>query len=647
MLVYSDYRALSHPLILRKRAEQEPHAELFAAYPAGETLYFTAELDRALMARSAFLVFVRDDDGAVFRVEMKASAPLPLTAWDRYTCRVALGELCTEAGDGLFYYRLEAETVYGRLYSHGSDTEEEATLSDSAEYTGAFQLLVYREEYTTPEYLGRGVMYQIFVDRFFRGGNAPPREDAVMAASWEAEISQYPDYPGAPVANNLFYGGDLDGVRLKLPYLRSLGVTVLYLCPIFEAASNHKYDTGDYMAVDAMFGGQEALLRLLRTADACGIRILLDGVFNHTGADSRYFNRFGRYEGKGAYQSQDSPYYAWYRFRHWPDAYDCWWGVTILPAVDSGNPDFMDFVAGEEGVVATYGRMGVSGFRLDVADELNPSLIRAIRERLHAIRPDAALIGEVWEDASNKMAYGRRRRYFRGHELDSVMNYPLKDAILGFLLHGGAEEFSRISRTLYAHYPRPTGRAMMNILGTHDTERVLTVLGGRDLRGLSYAEVRDIRLTEPEREVAIRRLCVGYTILSFLPGIPCIYYGDEAGMEGGRDPFNRRTYPWGQEEERILSHYRKIGRFRAQYGAFLSDAYYRVRYAEGDVLILERFRESMRLLLLVNRGDSSADIPLQGIWTDLLSGERIAQTVRLSAESFCLLAPASGNGNKG
>lgn len=636
MLAFSDFRDIPRPLRVKKKAKIEPHAELFAAFPYAETLFFTVLIDRAFLTSEVSLRFCSDDDGRVISIPLQKTEDTAAEA-DVFSASVPMSLLCGESDNGLFWYHVEAQTVYGRLYSHGDDACEEAWLSDKIEYATPYQLTVYRDDYTTPDYLGSGVMYQIFVDRFFRGGNAPPRKDVVMASSWDQEISQFPAYPGAPLANDLFYGGDLDGVRKKLPYLQSLGVTVLYLCPIFEAASNHKYDTGDYREVDAMFGGHAALDRLLRAAEERGIKVILDGVFNHTGSDSRYFNRFSRYDSVGAYQSTDSPYYHWYRFADWPNEYICWWGVTILPTVNSSDPGFIDFIAGEDGVVADYCQKGVAGFRLDVADELSPALICAIRERLHKISPNAALIGEVWEDASNKIAYNTRRRYFRGEQLDAVMNYPLKNAIISYLLNGDAQNFAHVSTTLYAHYPRVTSEAMMNLLGTHDTERILTVLSGKSMEGLTYAEMRDIRLGQGERRLAAERLRLAYALLAFMPGIPCIYYGDEVGMEGAKDPFNRRTYPWGHEDLDILAFYRTIGQMRQKYRSLMAHGYFRVPVADGDLLVLERFTDVERMILLVNRGDREHPHFLHGDHTDVLSIEKVTGDVMLEPRSFLLL----------
>ena len=636
MLAYTNFRDIPRPLILYKASEYEARADLFAAFAHGDTLTFTASIDAAFLTRTAFLQFRSDDNGRVSEIPLAFHGRE--NGRDIYTAAISLAVLCGEGEDGLFFYHLVADTAYGRLYSHGADGRPDAWFTDDAAYASAYQLTVYRDGYRSSPLLSRGVMYQIFVDRFFRGGNAPARPDAVMADSWDAEITQYPAYPGAPLANNLFYGGDLDGVRKKLDYLSSLGVRVIYLCPIFEAYSNHKYDTGDYMQVDPMFGGRKALDRLLSAAKARGISVILDGVFNHTGSISRYFNKDGRYDSLGAYQSKESPYYSWFRFKNHPDDYESWWGIKILPAVYSDNPDYINFIAGKGGVMDTYQKAGVSGFRLDVVDELSPKLVREMRARLKGNNPDAPLIGEVWEDASNKIAYTERRQYFRGLELDSVMNYPLKNAILSFLLQKNAEDFASLTTTLYAHYPRTVSEALMNLLGTHDTVRILSVLGGRSVDGMTYEEMKDMRLSEGERAIAAARLRIASAILYTMPGIPCIYYGDEAGMEGAKDPFNRRTYPWGKEDEALLSFFRELGAYREREEDILSHGYYRTLHAKGGELVITRECGEKKLVLLANASESATfTYSLEGTYSNALTKEAVDAPLSLAPLSFVLL----------
>ncbi|MBO5898775.1 MAG: glycoside hydrolase family 13 protein [Clostridia bacterium] len=521
---------------------------------------------------------------------------------DTYRLTLDTAVLCGEHECGLFFYEL--------LFVRGADTlftnsknNVDFTLSDHS--ASQFSLLIYDKNYTAPAWFSGGVMYHIFIDRFCRGqGPARLREDAVFDPDWENGIPQYGPYPGAEVANNVFFGGNLWGIAEKLDYLRALGVTVLYLSPIFEAASNHKYDTGDYEKVDEGFGGEAALAHLLAEARARGMRVILDGVFNHTGSDSRYFDRFGRYGTNGAYTSKASPYYDWYTFRDYPDDYECWWGVKILPRLNSALPSVRDYLAGENGVAASRVREGLAGWRLDVADELSDEFLDTLRQSLHtAGKEQPLIIGEVWENAAVKIAYGHRRRYFWGGQLDSVMNYPLREGIIAFVRDGDARLLYDTLTELYGTYPRPVCHALMNLLGTHDTERILSVLGdpcvGDDR---TNAELSVARMSPEERALGLRRLRAAFSLLFTVFGVPSVFYGDEAGMEGHRDPFCRRPYPWGREETPLRDHVRDLGALRATHPC-LKDGDFRVLHIDDSTLAYERVCENDRLVVAANMSD--------------------------------------------
>lgn len=433
----------------------------------------------------------------------------------------------------------------------------------------SFQITVYDRAYTVPSWMHDGVMYQIFVDRFCDGG-APlldKKPGLVTHASWDEKPNEYSN---APLGSNLghdFFGGNLAGVIQKLPYLRKLGVTVLYLNPIFDAQSNHKYDTGDYTHVDPTFGTNEDFVRLCRAARANGIRVMLDGVFSHTGDNSVYFNRYGLYDSVGAYQSKDSPYASWYRFHDYPEEYDCWWGVKTLPEVDENCRSYRDFIIyNEDSVVAQWIARGASGWRLDVADELPDDFICELRARVKLENPEAAVLGEVWEDASNKVAYGQLRSYALGRSLDSVMNYPLRTALLNFFTgRGTARDFARTVNSLHENYPPQMFYALMNLIGSHDRARALNALSGLSGEDAPKETWRVLELDGPHYRMARQRLMALFALVCALPGMPTIYYGDEAGMQGAGDPYNRGTYPWGHEDQELIAFYaRTIARRRAE-----------------------------------------------------------------------------------
>jgi 4-alpha-glucanotransferase/glycosidase len=433
-----------------------------------------------------------------------------------------------------------------------------------------YQITVYKPS-VVPEWFKSGVMYQIFVDRFFNGYPGGkilnPKKKSLVHTHWDDTPFYIRDEKGR-VKRWDFFGGNLQGVIAKLPYLEELGVSVLYLNPIFEAASNHKYDTGDYLKIDPMYGDLETFIRLADEAKRRGISIILDGVFSHTGADSLYFNRYGHYPGLGAFQAEVSPYYPWYRLECPGGPYECWWGEEDLPNVNELEPSYLEFILGKENGVARYWlRKGARGWRLDVADELPDEFIRRLRKAVKETDPEAVLIGEVWEDASNKISYGERREYFLGEELDSVMNYPLRDVLLKYMLgRESARDAALRIMSLYENYPQENFRATMNLLGSHDRIRILTLLGDAPPeRSLTATEREEYRLSAPARERAVRRLKLMVLLQMTLPGVPCVYYGDEAGMEGYSDPYNRGTYPWGREDREILEWHKQMIWLRREY----------------------------------------------------------------------------------
>ncbi len=464
------------------------------------------------------------------------------------------------------------------------------------------RLLFYDGGYQTPDWLKDATMYHIFVDRFARGeGEVAYDADSIVCDDWQNGQVQYPPYPGAPLKNNLFFGGNLWGIVEKLDYLASLGVTVLYLSPIFRAKSNHKYDTGDYREVDAGFGGDAALDALLSAAHARGMRVMLDGVFNHTGDDSRFFNRYGSYDSVGAYQSTDSPYAHWYHFRHHPDDYECWWNIPILPRLCTDAPDCADYFLGQDGVVAHYLARGVDGWRLDVADELSEDFLFALRARAKATRADASIIGEVWENAADKIAYGARRHYLQGGQLDSVMNYPFRDAVLAYLQSGDAVALANALCDLYRSYPRCVADALMNLLGTHDTARIATVLGGEDTTGLQNCDLAVKRMSADVRARALQLLRLASVLQYTVFGFPSVFYGDEVGMEGYGDPFCRRPYPWHAQDEALLAHYRRLGAIRRDFQA-LHGGDFTVLEARDGLFVFAREKDGQRLIIAVNCG---------------------------------------------
>lgn len=496
----------------------------------------------------------------------------------------------------------------------------------SVDLGGRWQLTVYDDRGHTPAWFGSGVSYQIFPDRFCRSHIPDPAGmvgERTVHENWQDTPDFLPDEQGE-IRNRDFFGGDLPGITGKLDYLKSLGVTTVYLNPIFEAASNHRYNTADYLAIDPMLGKEEDFQTLCREAHKRGMRILLDGVFNHTGSVSRYFNADGSYPDVGAAQSAQSPYYNWYHFSRWPTEYDAWWGIKTLPAVEENHPDYREFIfGGRDSVVRHWLRFGADGWRLDVADELPDDFIAQLRCAMEEEKSDALLIGEVWEDGSNKIAYDRRRRYLLGSETHGLMNYPFRTAALQWLCGGDASDFRESMETLRENYPPDAYYSAMNFLSTHDTPRILTLLGGEpvpeDKPGRAAA-----RLSPAGYELARRRLMVGAMLLYAFPGSPTVYYGDEAGVQGYEDPLNRRTYPWGQEDERLLAWYRKLGALRCSRPS-LQQGGISYPLAAGGGLAVRRCCGSEVTVAVMNAGAEFLEVrlPWSGtIATDAMTGQQ-------------------------
>jgi 4-alpha-glucanotransferase len=475
-------------------------------------------------------------------------------------------------------------------------------LADAVVDRHPFQITVFDPTFHAPEWVKGAVVYQIFPDRYARGAefsadsaqNARLDASRILHAEWDEEVD-FVGLPGLGYTASDFYGGTLDGIRENLDSLVSLGVGVLYLNPVFESRSNHRYDTADYRRIDPMLGDESAFRALCDEAARRGIRIVLDGVFSHTGDDSRYFNRLKTYDTIGAYQEAEgkglSPYRSWYGIRKAEDGrllYDSWWGFDNLPAVHENDLSFKEFLFGEDGVLRFWLERGAAGFRLDVSDELPDGFLREFRTCVRSIRPDAFTLGEVWEDASRKVSYGSYRDFLLGRTHDSVMGYPFREALLGWLTDGfDAAAMDRRLESIRENYPADSFHAAMTLLGSHDVTRALTALSGLPDPGDRTAQAA-VRLSEERRELARERLRLAVAFQMTYPGAPSIYYGDEAGMEGFRDPFNRRTYPWGREDQDLLAFFRDLGSLRAS-TPVLRTGHYETLEAEGDRISFRRF----------------------------------------------------------
>ena len=497
-----------------------------------------------------------------------------------------------------------------------------------------FLLTVSTKKYETPNWFKGGVMYQIFPDRFNKKGSMPDIIGRVRRTDWGGLPSYKPNEKGK-VLNNDFFGGNFEGIQEKLPYLKSLGVTTLYLNPIFEAASNHRYDTSDYMKIDPFLGDEATFANLLNAAKNQGIRVILDGVFNHTGDNSVYFNKYGNYPSVGAYQSKDSPYYSWYSFQEYPHKYSSWWGIDILPEVDETSEAYQDFIFGQDGVLKKWLRFGIGGYRLDVADELPDFFLKNLRKSVKEENPDAIIIGEVWEDASCKVAYSTRREYLQGYELDSVMNYPLKDGIIRYIQTEQACELLQCERLLIDHYPKETLDSLMNILGTHDTARILTVLGGIHCQNKDEMAQNTAYLSPKDKENAIKKLKMAAILQFTLPGVPCIYYGDENGMEGHIDPFCRQCFDWTNLNDDLIDFYKSLGKMREIYRDIFKSGKFEDLQVEDGFIYYKREIKNDCVYIYVNNSSKNYQINIGNKkYVDCLTNEIIDKNIFVKPYSY-------------
>ena len=586
----------------------------YGAVPCGTAVSYTVRPLRREGWSRCVLVTQREFSGQTAELE------LPCTGQDGDRNRFS----------GIFSAPAEPELVWYwfRLFREdGSSILLDRSGYHGGENVQSWQLTVY-EESSTPAWFGCGVVYQIFPDRFCRL-ELPDPAGMVGSRTIHENWSNLPDWrPDAQgeVRNCDFFGGSLQGILSKLDDLADFGVTVLYLNPVFESASNHRYNTADYRAIDPMLGTEDDFHHLCQEAKRRGIRVILDGVFNHTGSQSRYFNADGFYSDTGAAQSPDSPYYHWYSFHPWPADYDAWWGIRTLPAVREDAPDYRDFIIrGQDSVVRHWLRAGASGWRLDVADELPDDFIGEIRTAMEETAPDSFLLGEVWEDATTKIAYSMRRRYLLGQELHGVMNYPFRTALIAYLLGGDADEFRETLESLRENYPPHAFYSLMNFLSTHDTPRILTVLGADHVPD-SKEERAVFRLSPAERQLGLKRLRLAALVLFTFPGAPTVYYGDEAGMEGWEDPFNRAGYPWGQEDSELKSFFSKLAHLRREQPA-LQTGQLHWRWTAGSLLVFARELDGQLLTTVVNAADTPQTLTLPWFGDtarDLLSSEALS-----------------------
>lgn len=437
---------------------------------------------------------------------------------------------------------------------------------------------------TPPNWVTDAIFYQIFPDRFARSTRVPKPSNL---EPWDT-----------PPTRHGYKGGDLLGVVEHLDYLQDLGINAIYLNPIFQSASNHRYHTHDYYQVDPLLGGNEAFRTLLNEAHRRGIRIIIDGVFNHVG---RGFFQFNDILENGT----SSPWVEWFIVHRFPPNayqhsdepnYEAWAGLHPLPKLNHANPEVREFIMQ---VAEHWIREGIDGWRLDVPQEITvEGFWEEFRERVKAINPEAYLVGEIWQKAPE---------WLQGSRFDALMNYPLARAIVAFTVGPNVQHelvdqteyfpwppmegttFAEELDQLFALYPWPFQLTQYNLLGSHDTARILSIANG-DEDGVRLALL----------------------LLFTLPGAPAIYYGDEIGMTGGKDPDCRRTFPWEKPETwnlPLLNHYRTLSNLRHRHPALRTGTYHPL-YSDHNVHAFLRQGTDETILTAVNTGQTTAQIAI-------------------------------------
>ncbi len=567
----------------------------FGAVSTGQQISFTFPINKAISLFSVSLILRKDN--IIKNIQMRYLGEEGEE--NLFVCGFSLDK------EGIYYYRFEIYTQEGTIFV-GKGRDSKALIGD---WLPEWQLTVFENSFSTPEWIKGGIIYHIFPDRFQRIEDKKRPKRGVFK-SWYQMLS-IGDQTGYRADD--FYGGNIKGVIDKIPYLKSLGITAIYFSPIFESSSNHRYDTGDYFKIDDLFGTEEEFKNLLSIAKKEGISIILDGVFNHTGADSIYFNKFNHYNSLGAYQSKESKYYDWFTFYDWPDKYECWWGVTVVPTISRKAKGFQEMIVEKNGVIDKWTSLGVSGWRLDVVDELSSDFVEEIRKSCKKIDKDTLVIGEVWEDASTKESYGEKRKYLLGKQLDGVMNYPFKDAIIELVKDGKVESFINTIYEICENYPKCVLDVCMTLLGSHDTIRIINELSVVNKPKTKFS--RSIYRLSPEQyKKGKDRLKIASIIQYILPGVPTIYYGDETGMQGFEDPMNRSTFPITGGDLDLVEHYNKLGKFRQKHNQMLVNSGIEL-YFRGNLLHI--LRGSLHLIVNL----SGAIISLDYVVKDEITGE--------------------------
>lgn len=497
------------------------------------------------------------------------------------------------------YYRVAVKLKPGEKYFF---------LAEDGGKTYAYQKekpFIYKppiKHFFTPDWAKNAIFYQIFPNSFADGD---PNNNPVGSTPWRYEPLYH---QSGPQGFDAYYGGDIEGVIQKINHLKELGISAIYFNPIFKAQSTHKYNTGDYMQIDPSFGNEEIFQELLKESHKNGIKIVLDGVFNHTGSAFFAFQDLIK-------NQQESKYKDWYFVKGWPVIkdgkplnYEAWFGFGEIPKLNVLNPETKKYLLD---VARKWGKFGMDGWRLDVPNEVPHAYWKEFRKIVKEINPRAYIVGEIWDNASP---------WLKGDEFDAVMNYRFRAACLEFFAgysHNkddalneslkqvvdtkslywqqkvaefktsiSAEEFDKQLGKIRIDYPDEAHNAMLNLLDSHDRYRFLMLF--------------------PEN-IPAYKLAVFFQMT--YPGAPCIYYGSEVGMEGGRDPDCRRAMIWdaAQWNLEIYNHYKAMTEMRNKHSALRTGDFHTV-YAKEKQYAFLREDEKEKVLVMLNNSHEPAKI---------------------------------------
>lgn len=503
---------------------------------------------------------------------------------------------------------LETKALYKYYFTFNSNNQIRYVLKDKITTDSPRDIDMFKMSvnFEVPDWAKGQMMYHIFIDRFNRGSKEKMKsmERRHVHNSWNEEVCLGPDEEG--IWNNDFYGGDLKGIIQKLDYIKSLGVSILYLSPVVYSQSTHRYDASDFEQIDPYAGNSEDLTLLCNEAHKRGMKVILDAVFNHTGSDSKYFNQYNNFETLGAYQSLDSPYLPFYKYtiRDNKPIFEYWWGMENLPVCNGNSKEWQDYITGQGGIIDIWFSLGIDGLRLDVADELTDDFIKLIRKAVKRNKEDGFILGEVWKNPMRM-----NRGYIEsGKAMDSVMNYNFIDSLIRYFRYKNKDELLDKINEFLTEYPTDTIYSLMNFTSTHDITRAINLWDEEifsknsewswNLNNENIDFIKKYQLKDYQTAKEIYKAYVFF--LTFMPGNLSIFYGDEIGMQGLGNLNNRKPFTWDNIDQDLLNFFKYIGYIRNN-EPFMRKADLKVY--DGEFITFERYNDDEKIFVAVNPYD--------------------------------------------